>query len=116
MKSKSSYKRWKSSGKYDNRFFYKMIYDTAGVMLQSYRNKPTGAIFYKNPSKNSTYKINISENKIFAFAEEAIKNVTIPKTFTILIEEALIGRTDTLQKEEDRIIKQKSEMIQKQND
>jgi GR25 family glycosyltransferase involved in LPS biosynthesis len=70
--------------------FYKMIYDTAGVMLQSYRNKTTGAIFYKNPSKNFTYKVNISEKKIFAFAEEAIKSVTIPKAFTILIEEALV--------------------------
>lgn len=91
----------KSSGKYDNRFFYKMIYDTAGVMLQSYRNKTTGAIFYKNPSKNFTYKVNISESKIFTFSEEAIKNITIPKSFKILIEETLISRIGDLQKSED---------------
>ena len=39
------------SGKYSNRFFYKMVYDTAGVMLQSYENTKIGGIFYKNPSK-----------------------------------------------------------------
>lgn len=94
----------KNHGNYKNRFFYKMVYDTAGVMLQSYENSKTGGIFYKNPSKNATYKVNISENKIFAFAEEAIKNITIPKAFTILIEEALIGRTNILQKEEERAI------------
>lgn len=94
----------KDSGKYRNRFFYKMIYDTAGIMLQSYEKIKTGGIFYKNPSKNATYKINISEKKIFAFAEEAIKEIIIPKSFSILIEEALIWRTNTLQKEEERNI------------
>jgi hypothetical protein len=81
-----------------------MIFDTAGVMLQSYENSKTGAIFYKNPSKNSTYKVNISENKIFAFAEEAIKNIVIPKSFKILIEEAFISRSDDLQKNENMAI------------
>lgn len=71
--------------KEDKRPLDKMVFDFEGQFLQGYLNKKRGGIYYKQ-SKGATYKVNISEAKLFKEANNQINRFQLPPQFSAIVE------------------------------
>lgn len=94
-----------------------MVFDAAGIALQAYENKKTGRIYYRQPSKNYTYIVSISEQKLFQAAESQIERFRFPNEIITLIREELKSKLYGVQLEADATVRDiKSKITIKDND
>ena len=113
-------KHWKQNPNDKNNnsiYLKKMVFDVMWVMLQPYKNKKNWKIYYRQPTKNYNYKINISEQKLFTKMETEIDNFKLSEEIIIILKETFLSKISVLeleQKAEIRDIKSKIDI--KNND
>lgn len=118
---KHKWSHWKASPdswewEVNNRYFRKMVFDAVGIALQAYENNKTRRIYYRQPSKNYTYKVSISEQKLFQAAESQIERFRFPNEIITLIREELKSKLYSVQLEADATVRDiKSKITIKDN-
>lgn len=65
--------------------FDRLVFNLDGQFLQGYSSTKTNGVYYKQP-KGASYKIHISETKLYETAAEQITRFELPPQFKALIE------------------------------
>lgn len=100
-------KHWKSNPNDKNNeiLLKKMVFDVMWEMLQPYKNKKNWKIYYRQPTKNYTYTINISEQKLFNEAEKYIENLSFQDEVLVIFKEIFLSKISILNLEQDANIR-----------
>lgn len=100
-------KHWKSNPNDKNNeiLLKKMAFDVMWEMLQPYKNKKNWKIYYRQPTKNYTYTINISEQKLFNEAEKYIENLSFQDEILVIFKEIFLSKMSILDLEQNASIR-----------
>lgn len=91
---------WKGSSK----LLYGMAFDAKWARLQRYLNRKANKYYFRQPTKNFSYLINISEQKLFEAAERYVEQFRFPEGIIIMMREQLKLKLATAQTEADSVI------------
>lgn len=92
-------KHWTSNinSKWDNiRHLDKMVFDILWKALQPYKNTKTWKIYYRQSTKDSNYKITISESKLFTEIEKNIDKYKFTDEIIVIIKEVLYWKMNSV--------------------
>lgn len=112
-------KHWTSninkSKKQNTHHLDKMVFDVLWKALQPYKNSKTWKTYYRQPTKNYSYKINISEQKVFNKMEKEIDNFKFSEEVIIILKEVFLSKISILIEEQKSEVKYiKSEILEKE--
>lgn len=79
-----------------------MVFDTNWIKLQGTKNNEKGLVYYRQPTKKWTYKVYISERKLFNAAEQYVDRFVLPPIFIELIHIILNTRLGDSIREQER--------------
>ncbi len=101
-------KHWTSninkSKNQNNHYLDKMVFDIFWKALQPYKSNKTWKIYYRQSTKNYTYIINISEQKLFNEADKYIKNLSFQDEVLVIFKEIFLSKISILDLEQEAII------------
>lgn len=93
-------KQWTSNITKSNKHYLdKMVYDVFWNKLQSYTVTKNKSSAYKHPSKNYSYKINISENRLFEYMEDKIDDLSFKDELLVILKEVLSKKLEDVKLE-----------------